>query len=181
MKTRYLAYVGSDGASSSLTEISGAKWYEILSANKALPDSKKRWFIRDVIIDGPESDALVIEVTREEYMQWKAEEQQRYRNSLHAKAYKHISFDFSDELSILEILPFVPGVEEQYLASKLTEELFRASAKWRPWAPALLLYCMSGKTWPSATAWLSEYLSVCIRTARKNKAEFKKFIIGFLS
>jgi len=183
MKTKYLVYKTEDNGLRSLVSVSGAEWYEIVNANKRLPSDKKRWFIRDVITDGSESDVLVIEVTHSQYRQWRAEEQRRRRNLLYRHAFKQISIDADswDKLSALESIPSAPGAEEEYFAAGLLEDLFISSGQWRPWAPALLMYCLSGNSWRSATAWLSEYLGVGIRTARKNKVEFEEFIKNFLA
>lgn len=181
MKTRYLAYGEIEGART-LAEISGAEWYEIIKANKNLPEDKKRWFIRDIIIDGPDSDVLMIEVTHAEYKQWRCEQQRRRRRCAYSNAFVQISIDvcLDGAMPLHEIFSSVPSAEREYFEDNLTHDLFLAAAEWRPWAPALLLYCMSGNSWRSATSWLADYLGVCIRTARKNKTEFEEFIKDFL-
>ena len=73
MRTTYLVKSDSPEMNGALVEITGEEWYEITKLNASLPKANRRYFIRDTIMDGSESDSIVIEVDRSEYRKWKAE------------------------------------------------------------------------------------------------------------
>lgn len=58
-----------------LVEVTGKQWFEIVKENKGLPKSRQRYFIVDQITEGSFVDRIVIEVSEQEYKQWKNERQ----------------------------------------------------------------------------------------------------------
>lgn len=161
------------------------EWLGLVEANKLLPPSQRRYFIRDYIADGYELDCMVIEVSRQEYCTWNREHMAAERNRSTGKKFQHLSLDVklfsADEGESLQDSLITANLMEDMVCERMLIENLRVSlAHWKPWANGLLDLYLQGQK-KSCTAALAAKYGVSQQTARKYKRQFENFIKNFLS
>lgn len=183
MKTTYLIKSGNPEMNGALIEITGEEWYEITKLNASLPKANRRYFIRDTIFDGSESDSIVIEVDQSEYKKWKAEHQALWRRSKDNSGIVTLSLDMPltdcDALSLLDTIEGAEAAESTFFSDQLMEELKVALAEWKPWAPALLEEYLKGSR--QITKWLAAQCSVSEQMARRYRRSFEEFVKKYVA
>ena len=169
---------------SSLVQVSGNEWHNIILANRNLPEGQRRYFIKDIIDDGGDCDILIIEVTKEEYKVWRRERQITWRN--HLLGQKYSFFSIYDKLgnqdegeTILETLGTGLSAENLFFCKQLFEDLASSLEAGKPWGKELLQRYMKGER-RASTKWLAKFCCVSEQTARQYKREFERFIKTFL-
>jgi len=181
MRTTYLV---KKADADELVAVSGQEWYEITKNNDALSDDQKRYFIKDVIVEGAELDILVVEVTGQEYKTWHTEQMAKWRNNTAAKDYSVHSLDapFQEDLSLqtIEAVDGFPSAEKVTLGQMALHNLILALSAWKPWAVDLLKKYLQGDR-RTCTSWLADQCGISLQAARKYKREFEKFVKIFLS
>ena len=182
MKTTYLVKSDNPERAGALVEITGEEWYEITKLNASLPKANRRYFIRDTIIDGSESDSIVIEVDQSVYRKWKTERQALWRHSKDNDGIETIPFETpvkcSEELSLMDTIEGAEAAESVYLSGKVVEDLKVALGEWRPWALGLLEEYMKGSH--QITKWLAGQCGVSEQMARRYRRSFEDFVKKFL-
>lgn len=183
MKTTYLIKSGNPELNGALVEITGEEWYEITKLNASLPKANRRYFIRDTILDGSESDSIVIEVDQAEYRKWKAEHQALWRRSRDNNGIVTLSLDMhigdSDTLNFMDTIAGAEAAESTFFSEQLIEDLKASLAEWKPWATDLLDEYMKGSR--QITKWLAERCGVSEQMARRYRKSFEAFINNFLA
>ena len=183
MRTTYLVKSDSPEMNGALVEITGEEWYEITKLNASLPKANRRYFIRDTIMDGSESDSIVIEVDRSEYRKWKAERQTLWRHSNDNNGIVTLSLDMpiinSETLSLMDTIEGTEAAENAYFAGKVIEDLKAALIEWKPWALDLLEEYLKGSR--HITKWLADQCGVSEQMARRYRRSFEEFVKKFLA
>lgn len=181
MKTTYLIKSENPEMNGALVEITGKEWYEITKLNATLPKEKRRYFIRDTILDGNDSDTIVIEVDQSVYRKWKAEHQALWRHSRENDGIVTLSLDMpirnGDTLSLMDTVEGTVAAESVYFSEKRIEDLKAALAKWKPWALGLLDEYMNGSR--HITKWLADQCGVSEQMARRYRRSFEEFVKKF--
>ena len=126
---------------------------------------------------------MFIEVTTAEYRKWNRQNTALHQKRKAGTEYSFVSLDASNPGTELESLhESIPsGFEVEKIATDhlLMEELKAALRKWKPWAEELLDLYLSGAK-RSSTAALFEKYHLSSRAVQKRKADFEKFVLGFL-
>lgn len=169
---------------SSLIQVSGKEWRDIILKNRNLPEAQRRYFIKDIIDDGGDCDILIIEVTKEEYKVWRRERQITWRNHLLGQKYSCFSIheklcDQEDVKTILETIGTNLSAENEFFCKQLFTDLVSSLEEWKPWGKELLKRYMKGER-RASTKWLAKFCSVSEQTARQYKRDFERFIKTFL-
>ena len=185
MKTTYLINKRQPDGTVRLEVATYDEWLVLVEANKLLPPSRRRYFIRDYIADGYELDCMVIEISRQEYRTWNREHMAAERNRSFGKKFQHLSLDaklFSaDEGESLQDSLIVSDLMENSVCDRILIENLRAAlTRWKPWANGLLDLYLQGQK-KRCTAVLAADCGVSQQTARKYKRQFENFIKNFLS
>lgn len=183
MKTTYLVKSDNPEKNGALVEITGEEWYEITKLNASLPKANRRYFIRDTIWDGSESDSIVIEVNQTEYRKWKAERQALWRHSRDNNEIVTLSLDMhigdSCAINLMDTIKGAEAAENAFFIEHLIEDLKASLAEWKPWALDLLDEYMKGSR--QITKWLAGRCGVSEQMARRYRRSFEDFINNFLA
>ena len=182
MRTKYL--VRSDKGNHELVRVSGKKWYQIAKESKLLPKEQRRYFIRDVIPYDGDYDILYVEVSEDEYREWKHEERIAYRNREQSKNFSFCSLEAEledeEELYVSNTACTIPGAEDMFFEKNILNALLDALDNWKPWARELLLQWYIKGARRSSTKWLARYCGVTEETARQYRKKFDAFVRNFL-
>lgn len=183
MQITYLIKRQTDNKEFSLVEASKEEWLRIIEQNKDLPEGKRRYFIRDVIIDGSEYDIMIMEVSKQQYKEWSRDHLISKRNAAARKEIDVLSLDAlvsdTDDLIMAdELAADPPATQNAFLFTVLLTELRESLSKWRPWGESLLDMYLNGER-RSCTSKLSKMCNVSLQTARRYKREFELYLRTF--
>lgn len=182
--TRYLVRrTGEDGVTR-MVEVTKDEWREIVAENVDKPNSQKRKFIPDMIVEDGTMDCLVMEAPAAMFRLWDAGYQAARRSRRAKRRFEVISIDnVLDEESGLtygDTLSSTDSFEESVEGALFLDELRKVIVQWKFWGPVLLDFYLAGKR-RTCTHEFAEMLGVSEQMARVYKRDFEKFVIDYAS
>ena len=156
---------------------------QIMNNNKSLPLEKRRLFIKDIIVESDHYDAILIEVTLQEYRKWNSQNTMKQRNEKASKEFEFTSLDdnnnFEKELILSKILNSSFNIEDKIIDRCLIQDLKNALHTWNNWGEEMLDLYLQGNH-RKMTNYLAEKYNVSEVTIRKRKKQFEDFLKNFL-
>ncbi len=200
----YLLFKKQEDGSEDLCVSTGAEWYSVTEANKSLPKEQRREFIIDCIYDGGLLEYMVIEASRERYLEWHREQEKDRRergkqrqeqkkgqqnqeqepaDQKSEKKLRVLSLDApvsggNRSISLGSIIPSVWDMEEAICSQAVVESLRAELSAWQPWAIDMLDFYLAGESRTCTNALAKKY-GVSPRMIRKYKKQFESFIKKF--
>ena len=172
--------------------------------SNALPLDQRRYFITDRFMYDGYEDTLVIEVTREKYLEWRRERRgsdaddksrkdSKYGKPKKARAdsrrdkpktprYKFVSIEAMTEKGVPS--DFAGALlssddEDNRIRRIALEELVRKVAAWKPWASDMLKLRMMGFDDTECAVMIAERRHVTERMGRHYREQLDKFLENF--
>jgi len=203
IRKTYLLFKKQEDGSTDLCVSTGAEWYSVTEANKSLPKEQRREFIIDCIYDGGLLDYMVIEASRERYLEWhRAREKDRREHSkqrqekekgqqnqepAEQKAEKKVRVLSLDapvsggnrSINLGSVIPDTWQMEEAICSQAVVESLIAKLSTWQPWAIDMLYFYLAGESRTCTNALAKKY-SVSPQMVRKYKKRFENFVKNFL-
>lgn len=167
---------------SALKEITGEEWYAIISKNKDLPPSERRYFVTDLINDGKSSDVMIMETARDDYIQWRRETKRRERNIKAKEGMQLYSIEAEAEIeksALLSEAMIAPDELEEQVHSILAVGSLKEKLTCCDQLSRDLFECYQRGEKRSCTKQLARKYEVSEVTIRKRKIAFEKFCKNF--
>lgn len=185
MKTTYLMNKLQADGTIQLTVVGHEEWLAVVKANKLLPLENQRYFIRDCISDNGDLDWMIIETTREDYLEWHREQTASERNRTWMQTFQKQSLDAEISIedgttTLHDMASDMDSIEENYFSQLWIEDLRKALDEWKPWANDLLNMYLQGQGRSCADVLARKY-GISQRMIRKYKVQLKIFIKNFCS
>lgn len=188
-------------------QVSGAEFYKAVQESNALPLDQRRYFITDRFMYDGYEDTLVIEVTREKYLEWRRErrgsdkddkDDKNRKDSKRGKPkkaradsrrdkpqtprYKFVSIEAMTEKGVPS--DFAGALlsaddEDNRIRRVALEELVRKVAAWKPWASDMLKLRMMGFNNADCAAMIAKRYRVTERMGRHYREQLDKFLENF--
>lgn len=184
METTYLFKENTPDGSKKLRIGTRIEYEEAIRANKAQPEEKRRYFIREKSLDPENPDLLIIEVDREMYGQWHRENNARCRNLKAAQEVKIVSLTavergISHNRTYEKTLCKEDHLYDEVCAKMLFEALCQELSRWRPWAIDMLHTYLDRGADICATEFSKRY-GVSKTTSWRYVRQFEQRIKNFL-
>ena len=180
-------------------QVSGTEFYKAVQESNALPLNQRRYFITDRFMYDGYEDTVVIEVTREKYLEWRREchaaEKSRADSSDDKDSnedktppvkYEFVSFEamtekgvhFGNEADFSGTL-LSPDDAENLIRRIALDELVRKVAAWKPWASDMLKLRMMGFSDTDCAVMIAKRYRVTERMGRHYRKQLDKFLESF--
>lgn len=184
METTYLFKENTPDGSKKLRIGTRTEYEEAIRANKAQPEEKRRYFIREKSLDPDQPDLLIIEVDREMYGQWNRENIARCRNLKAMQEVKMVSLTAVEQrigynCVYEKALCKEDPLYDEVCAKMLFEALCQELSRWKPWAIDML-HTYLDKGADACPAEFAKRYGVGVSTARRYVRQFEQKIKIFL-
>lgn len=181
MKVTYLIYA--DATTQELVVADQQEWKAIIAHNRGCPQDQRRYFISDIIAEGPGLDCMVIETTKEQHRKWNSARKAAYRNRQAMKKIKFLSLDATfevetEETSLLAFLPCDNDAYDKVQSDLAMEELRAALREWQPWAEEMLDLYLQGKKHKCASTLAPKY-GLTMRSIQLYMKKFEEYTKNF--
>jgi len=202
MKITYLVKKKQEDGSMRLAVVSHQEWRAVVDANKGLPKTLRRYFVREYLFDGNVEDCIYIEVSLAQYREWHNEHMRADRKRKKNRDWSSqingndptkgdgtnhklqlLSLDApvaggNQSVSLGSVIPNTWKMEDTVCSQIMMDTLRNALSAWQPWANELLDCYLRGEK-RSCSSVLAEKYGVSPQTVRKYKKQFENFIKKF--
>ena len=180
-------------------QVSGREFYKAVQASNALPLNQRRYFITDRFMYDGYEDTVVIEVTREKYLEWRRERYASEKDHTDSSGdkdsnedknppvkYEFVSYEAITEKGVQfrNTTDFTGTFlsaddEDNRIRSVALDELVRKVAAWKPWASDMLKLRMMGFNNADCAVMIAKRYRVTERMGRHYREQLDKFLESF--
>lgn len=178
MSVQFLINGFHDDGSPGLVVATEQEWLSIVADNVRLPKEERRYFYRDLIVDGDQYDFIIMEVPKKLLLQWNNAARNVFRSKAIERDFTHISFDFLAEFGY-EGPPTEDNIDETIYNNILVDNLRNEVSKLDPWASEVLEMYLLGCAIDTQKHLMSKY-KISRTTAYRYQQSFDFFIKNYL-